>query len=138
MNQVIAMQDDWKDMEQVETPTENYFAPGVYMRVIKIPAGTWLIGKTHKTEHLNVALSGEAKVFIAGQEYHVKAPFIIKSFPGEKKLFDVKTELLWATIHATAVEDIEEIERATVMSEQEEKALIYNLNNEVTQCLGAQ
>lgn len=134
------LQEKWKELPQIDTPLDEYFAPGVYVRVIKIPAGTWLIGKTHKTEHLNICLSGKGRVFIAGKEYHLNGQAFIKSFPGEKKLFDVSEEMLWATIHATDIEDIDEIEKKTVMSDDEERIHIlgHNLTKEVLECLGQQ
>ena len=45
-------------MPQVECPLKHYFAPGVYLREIFMPAGSVVIGKIHKTEHFNIIQKG--------------------------------------------------------------------------------
>src|SRR5690242_10473496 len=51
---------------QLPAPVTHHFAPGVYMREIFMPAGAFVIGHEHRTEHLNVILTGRASVMMDG------------------------------------------------------------------------
>ena len=44
--------------ELIDVPVEHHFAPGVYMRQMDAKAGTVVVSKMHRTEHMNVLLSG--------------------------------------------------------------------------------
>jgi hypothetical protein len=100
--------------DQVELPLKHQFAPSVYLREIFMPKGTFVIGKKHKTEHFNVALSGEADVLIDGVFQRIKAPCIFKSKAGCRKILSIIEDMKWATIHPTEETDIPKLEEALV------------------------
>lgn len=101
-------------MPQVAVPLFHSFAPGVYIREVVMPAGTFVLGHCHKTEHFNIALSGRAAVLMDGVVHHITAPAIIKSGPGVRKIFYVHEELRWATVHPTTETDIQKLEEDLV------------------------
>src|SRR5580692_10272832 len=88
------------DVPQIECPLRHLFAPGVYVREILMPKGTFVIGAEHKTKHFNMILSGEADVLIGDAVHHLKAPCILVSEPGVRKVLVIKEDMLWATVHA--------------------------------------
>lgn len=111
------------EMPQVSTPCEHKFAPGVYYREAFMPAGSFIIGHQHKHRHLNVALSGSATVLMNGQVHHIKAPCVVMSEAGVRKVFQVHEDLRWATIHPTAEfsecgEDVEQVEEHIFIKSQ--------------------
>lgn len=129
---LMAMQDDFSKMEQVELPLLHDFSPGLYMRRIFMPKDTFVIGKTHKTEHFNIILSGAANVMIDGEVRLIKAPHVFKSGVGAKKALFILEDMIWMTTHPTDETDLDKLEKMFVLSEEEERILI---NAEVKELL---
>jgi hypothetical protein len=94
----------------VECPLNHQFAKGIYFREIFMPAGTFVIGHEHKTEHFNVVLSGCAKVLMDGEVVDIIAPCVFVSKPGVRKFLLITEDMRWATIHPTDETDIEKLE----------------------------
>jgi hypothetical protein len=94
----------------VECPLKHQFAKGVYFREIFMPAGTFVVGHEHKTEHFNVVLSGCAKVLMDGEVVDIIAPCVFVSKPGVRKCLLITEDMRWATIHPTDETDIEKLE----------------------------
>ncbi len=84
---------------QVDCPIKHSFAPGVYMREIFMPAGSFIIGHEHRTEHLNVIRTGRASVMMDGIIHQLKAGDTILSQPGVRKVLYIHEDMSWATIH---------------------------------------
>lgn len=110
---------------QVECPLVHHFSPGIYCREIFMPAGTFIIGHIHKTQHLNVILSGKATVLMDGEIHHVEAPAVIESKPGVRKVLLIEEDMRWMTVHANPTDsrDLVQIEEDTVELDEETKAL---------------
>lgn len=49
--------------EQVDCPVTHKFGPGIYIREVFLPAGAFVIGHHHNSEHMNVMLTGRIKFF---------------------------------------------------------------------------
>ena len=97
-------------LPQTDCPLENHFAPGVYLRVITMPAGTVVIGHKHNTEHMNIVLTGKARVYSEGITQEIKAPYIFKSGIGAQKALLILEDMMWATIHPTDETDLQVLE----------------------------
>lgn len=97
-------------MPQVDVPIVNHFAPGVYMREAVMPAGALVIGHAHKHEGFNIVLSGSALVKIDGVVRTIKAPCIIKSAAGTRKVAYVIEEMRWLNVHPTTETDLAVLE----------------------------
>lgn len=103
---------------QVEMPLTHRFAPGVYFREIFMPAGTFVIGHEHKTEHFNVVLSGRALVLIEGKTEEIKAPCVFLSGAGVRKVLLIEEDMRWVTIHATHETDITKLELELIIKSE--------------------
>jgi quercetin dioxygenase-like cupin family protein len=114
-------------VEQVPLPLAHHFSPGVYMREIFMPKGAFVIGHEHKTQHLNVILSGAARVMIEGSIYDIQAPYIFESGPGVQKVLYIEEDMRWATVHVNPDE-----ERDIVKLEER----LLNLSPETLQAKG--
>lgn len=86
-------------LPQIELPLEHRFSFGVYMREILMPAGTFVIGAKHRTEHLNIITQGRALVMMDGIIREVTAPCTFVSGAGVRKTLYIAEEMRWATIH---------------------------------------
>lgn len=101
-------------LPQIEMPLTHAFAPGVYFREIFMPAGTFVIGHAHKTEHFNVVLTGRASVLCDGNVMEIKAPFVFVSKAGVRKMLHIHEDMRWATIHPTDETDLEKLEHLLI------------------------
>lgn len=102
--------------DPVEIPVVHHFANrgtvhGAYAREIVIPADTLLTGRQHKTEQINVLLSGVIHVTAGdGVVERMEGPRVVVSPAGTKRLALTETECRWLTFHATKEADLEKIE----------------------------
>ena len=98
--------------EMTDRYNEHYFAPGVYGRVMQIPAGMCVVGKIHKHAHLNVITRGVIRVVTEFGEDTYTGPRIWVSEPGTKRAVYAVTDTEWLTVHANPADtqDLGEIE----------------------------
>ena len=102
-------------------PVQHHFAPGVYGREIRLPAGTVVVGKIHKHAHLNVLSQGRVLVFTEHegvQEF--RAPYTFVSTPGTKRVVYTVEEAVWTCIHRTDKTDLADIEAEVIASDYSE------------------
>lgn len=102
-------------LPQVDVPLTHLFAPGVYAREVVMPTDSFVIGHQHKTEHLNIILTGRATVMMEGVIHEITAPAIIKSNENVRKILYIHEEMRWVTIHPTHETDVEKLEEMLVV-----------------------
>lgn len=84
----------------VELPVAHQFTPGLYGRLIFMPAGTLLTSKIHNTEHQYVVLEGRVSVWIEGVGIqHIEAPFVGVTKPGTRRVLYIHEDCKWMTFH---------------------------------------
>ena len=106
-NQIEKVEEQLLQLPQLDCPLVHRFAPSIYMREVTMPAGSFVIGHEHKTEHFNVVLSGKARVMIDGVIEDIIAPCVFVSKPSVRKVLFIVEEMKWATIHPTEETDLE-------------------------------
>ena len=121
---LIEVQEECRTFPQLELPLLHDFAPGLYMRRIFMPRMAFVIGRTHKTEHFNIVLSGSALVMIDGEIELIKAPCVFKSKAGCKKTLHILEDMIWMTTHPTDETDLEKLAELCVCSDEEEQELL--------------
>lgn len=94
---------------QVECPVQHHFGPGIYIREAFLPAGTYVMGHAHKTEHMNVMLKGKMAVIVNGEAKVIEGPYIFTGQPGRKFAYIIE-DTIFQNIYATEETDIEKIE----------------------------
>ena len=114
-------------LPQVDMPLTHLFAPGIYWREGFIPAGTFAIGHQHKTEHINVLLSGTIRVLQDGKEVELTAPQVFKSSAGVRKAVFAVTDVRFVNVHHNPTDetDLDKLEAIFV-----EKSATYLQNTE--------
>lgn len=120
MPEILAAEDALKEMEQVDLQLEHYIIPGVYCRVLHIPAGVALTGKIHLKEHISILAAGELLVADADKQLHIKAPKVMIDRPGIKRLGYAITDCTFINVLATDKQDVEDIEKESVVSTYDE------------------
>lgn len=113
---ILDMQAAMTGMPQVECPLKHYFAPGMYVREIFMPAGSIVVGKIHRHAHVNIISKGTGKVVTEFGEFEYEAPYTFVSQPGTKRALATLTDTIWTTIHANPADetDIEALEAAII------------------------
>jgi hypothetical protein len=117
---------DIQQIHEVDCPVKHGFANGVYLREIFMPAGTYVIGKEHKTEHFNIILKGQAYVLMNDDVQLITAPCTFVSEAGTRKVLVVLEDMIWQTTHVNPdnTTDVEELEDKLASKEPVDLALL--------------
>lgn len=116
-------------MPQAECQVWHRFGPGVYIREMLIPAGTLILGHSHRNEHINVMLSGTfALVREDGSVDVLHAPMFFVGSAGRKMGYAIE-DTVWQNIYATEERDLAKleemfIEKSEVFLEHERDQLL--------------
>ena len=99
------------EVEGLKLPQEvmevvHHFMPGVYIRELRIPKGTVVIGHTHRHAHTNQMLKGRLMVQGVGE---VTAPYLGTSGPGRKVAYALE-DSVWMNVYATDCRDVMELD----------------------------
>lgn len=109
-----ALEAEMLQEDQVECPLVHHFGPGVYIREVKIPAGTFALGMSHRGAHLNVMLTGRMIVPDEdGRPMEIVAPMLFIGKPGRKIGFALE-DVFWQNIIATEETDLDKIKEILV------------------------
>lgn len=97
-----------EQLPQVDCPVTHHFAPGVYMREMRIPAGVHATGAVHKTEHLSIVVGHCLLTTDEGpREFVGHNTFVSK--PGAKRMLVAISDVVMTTIHPTDETDLDKL-----------------------------
>jgi hypothetical protein len=119
--------------EACELPVEHYRIPGVYVRCLFIPKGTWLVGKIHNAPKISVLLKGKLDVTDGLTTVTITAPNTTIDAPGTKRMCHALEDSLFLNIHHTHESDLNLIEEELVSDTFKEFEQKYKGD---TLCLG--
>lgn len=77
----------------------HFWLPGLYIRVLTLPAGTTVVGKIHKHEHRLCVLKGHAEVADSFSRFDVSAGYSGVSPAGAKRAVHCYEETTFLTVH---------------------------------------
>ena len=101
-------------MPQVDCPVQHFFGPSIYIREITIPAGTVIVGKYHKEDHLCSMIEGRMIVMGEdGVQREVAAPAVFMAKKGRKTAYAIET-VRFQNIYSTNETDVEKLEHMLV------------------------
>ena len=106
-----------KELPQVDMPVKHSFSDSVYVREIFMPKNSIIVGKKHKTKHLNIVQQGECMVYMDGKLVHIKAPYTFESDAGVQKILRIIEDTVWSTVHVTEEKDIDVLEDLLIEKE---------------------
>ena len=118
------------NVELIDVPVDHHFAPGVYMRQMNAKAGTLVVSKMHRTEHMNILLTGSLTVATEDGIELLKAPLVIKSMPGTKRIGYFHEDSSWITVHPTQTTDLDLIEQQVIVPDDEIDQFLASLPNQ--------
>jgi len=141
--QWVGLEEYLSTLPQQETPVIHHFYGGVYTREMRIPAGTFIIGKRHRHRTCNILMSGKLTVYLGdgADPQTVEGPLIFESAPLVKKVAYAHTDVIFMNMHPTSLTDEDEIEREFIITDSEYLALLASsaapvVGGKETLCLG--
>ena len=111
---VDALFNQVKAMPQVECPEENFFGPSIYIKQVTMPAGSVIIGKSHKIEHICNMISGRMILVDSnGDKKELIAPMTFVAPKGRKVAYIVET-VVFQNIFSTDETDLDKLENMII------------------------
>jgi hypothetical protein len=121
---VDKMQAAMKRLPQVDCPLVHRFTPGLYVREIFMPKGTFIISKIHKTEHPFIVSKGHVAVWIEGVGVvEIKAPYCGVTKAGTRRILYIREDCVWTTFHPTDKTDVNEIEKDVIFNAETDESV---------------
>jgi hypothetical protein len=87
-------------LPQVDPPVRHFFVDGLYAREMFIPAGTCLVGKIHKHEHLCTVLGDISVLDADGSRKRIQHGDVFVSRAGAKRAGFAHVDTWWTTYHS--------------------------------------
>lgn len=106
---VVQMQNEIKQLPQVQLRTEHYFSDGCYARELHMPAGVFLVGALHKTNHHFIVSKGKILVKNGNIDSILKAPYHGLTKSGDKRSIFAMEDSIMTTFHVTELTDVDAI-----------------------------
>ena len=97
---IALLEDALRETPQMEFSLKHTFTEGVYCREIFIPAGSVIVGKIHKHEHINFISKGRVTVLTKDGLQDLEGPCTMVSSKGTKRALYAHADTVWTTIHA--------------------------------------
>tara|TARA_R110000851_G_scaffold14313_5_gene48500 strand:+ start:10532 stop:10954 length:423 start_codon:yes stop_codon:yes gene_type:complete len=82
---------------------------GMYAREIILPAGSIVVGKIKKEEHISVLSAGFVTELTEEGVQHIKAPYTMVSKSGTKRVVVAHETTVWTTIHFSEETNIDKM-----------------------------
>ncbi len=107
---VLKLEAAFLDMPQADCPITHRFADGIYIREVRMPAGSYVIGHHHKSDHLNIMLTGHLTILNddgTKTDLHAPQTFIA---PAGRKIAYIHEDVIWQNVFATEERDVEALD----------------------------
>lgn len=97
-------------LPQVSCDVNHFFSGGIYIRQVRLKAGSLVMGHRHKTEHLNIMLTGKMRLYRENGGFDdLTAPVVVTAQPGRKVAY-VFEDTIWLNLFPTTETDVETLE----------------------------
>jgi quercetin dioxygenase-like cupin family protein len=126
-DKVERLESELRKFPQLQIEPEHTFGPGFYARTLKLPAGTVLTGKVHKTEHIFMVTRGDITVVTDDGVRTVSAGHQAVCRPGMKRAGICHTEVWCTNVHITSETDLDKLEALLVFADALEAPSVQEL-----------
>lgn len=107
--------------EKVSLEPINHFVPGLYVRELRMPAGTILTGKYHRQKDILILAQGQATFLTKDGQRTLSAPCVTTVEADTKPIINCITDVVFVSAHANPddTQDMEVIEKRVVITPEE-------------------
>lgn len=102
------------NLPAVPYETLHTHAPGLYIRSMRMPAGSVATGRVHTTEHIFILTRGEMTIATEEGVRRIGAGYQCISKPGTKRAVFCHTDVECSNVHITTETDLVKLEAALV------------------------
>jgi quercetin dioxygenase-like cupin family protein len=117
VEQMFDVEERLLQLPQIDFQLINRFADGLYARQVTMPRGSFCTSKIHRKEHFAFILTGDISVWTDQDYQRIKAPQVIVTQPGTKRVLFAHEDTVWVTVHATDAKTQEEAEAELVCND---------------------
>lgn len=111
---VGSLLDASKEYPRIHCQENHFFGPSLYIKQVTMPAGSVIVGKHHKVEHMCNMLTGHMIIVNPdGTRHELKAPMTFMAQPGRKVAYIIET-VIFQNIYSTDETDVEKLENMFV------------------------
>lgn len=89
----------FKEKGDVLCPVSHRFVPGMYIREMFIPRGTYFIGRAHRVGHKVTLDAGSVRLISEHSENVLQAPTELNTVPYYMMVFEALTDVWGSTYH---------------------------------------
>lgn len=111
---IFRLQDAMLQQPQADLPVEHNFLPGQYVRTLRMPAGSLVVGKRHRHRHLLI-VTGYVTLRTEEGMVELQGTHVIDSLPGMKRAIYAHADSVLITTHLTDEIDLDKIEAYVIM-----------------------
>lgn len=86
-------------------PLKHQFGDGTYIRQVFLPAGSLVVGRTHKQNHFALLTAGDVSIFSEQEVCRRQACSVWQSPAGTKRIVYAHEDSLFCTLHGTHTRD---------------------------------
>lgn len=110
----------------------HFWLPGLYLRVLTLPAGATVVGKIHKYEHRLFVLKGHAEVVDCFSRFDVHTGYAGISPAGAKRAIYCFEETTFLTVHKNPsnTRDLDRIEAEHIAPDDAETLALAREHNQ--------
>ena len=119
VDEMYAIEERVLRMPQIDFGLVSRFADGLYARQVTMQTGAFCTSKIHLKEHFAFVLTGDVSVWTDRDYQRIKAPAVLVTKPGTKRLLLIHEECTWVTVHATNAKTVAEAEAELVSNDPE-------------------
>lgn len=112
LEQILRLQEAMIPLRDPLPEPNHYFAKGLYLRELTVPAGMLIVGKMHKSQHFVIITKGKAEVLSTQGRSIVTAGYVALSEPGIKRVVLALEDTTFINVHLNEddTQDLEIIE----------------------------
>lgn len=117
VEEVYAVEERLLSLPQIDFRLVSRFADGLYAREVTMQKGAVCSSKIHLKEHFAFVLTGDVSVWTDRSYQRIKAPAVLVTQPGTKRILLIHEECTWVTVHATNAKTVAEAEAELVSND---------------------
>ena len=97
--------------------TVHEFVDGMYFRTMRAPAGSLIVGATHKKDSYEILLQGSIAIAFEDGSDSVDAPYTIKTEKGSSKIGYAITDVVYMSVFRTDKTELDDVEKELFVEE---------------------
>jgi len=100
ITEMYELEEKLLQLPQIDFQLVNRFADGLYARQVTMQKGAIVTSRIHLKEHFAFIMTGDISVWTDEDYQRFKAPCVLTTKPGTKRVLQAHEDTVWITVHA--------------------------------------